>query len=84
MPSTRVVITIIAGVAALIAYFATKGSHATGSSWPLGYAMIAFAVVYTLGNIGMGVVQGMREAQRSGTGTPGAAGGTSPEQRPKG
>ena len=63
MPSARVIVTIIAGVAALIAFYASRGTYPPPSNWPLGFAMGAFIITYVLGNILWGVVQGMREAQ---------------------
>lgn len=69
MPSPRLVITVIAGIAAVAAFFAARGSYPPPSNWPLGYAMGALIVVYVLGSILWGVVQGMREAQNASSGS---------------
>ena len=63
MPSARVIVTIIAGIAAIIACYASRGTYPPPSNWPLGFAMGAFIIIYVVGNILWGVVQGMREAQ---------------------
>lgn len=62
MPSPRIIITILAAIAGLIAFLVARGHYPTGN-WPLGYCMGAFIVVYVLGNIVWGVMQGVREAQ---------------------
>jgi hypothetical protein len=70
MPSPRLLITIIAGIAAVAAFFAARGSYPPPSNWPLGFAMGALIIVYVLGSILWGVVQGMREAQKAPPGSP--------------
>ncbi len=63
MPSPRLVITIIAGIVALITFFAVRGSYPAGSNWPMGVAMGALIGVYVIGCLIYGFVQGIREAQ---------------------
>ena len=78
MPSPRVIITIIGAIAGLASFFAARGKYPSGSSWPLGWAMAAFILIYVLGNILWGVAQGMREASAKRS----ASGGQEPPRPP--
>jgi hypothetical protein len=69
--SPRIIISLIGGVLGIGAYFLTRGSYSE-STWPRVYALSTFIGVYVFGNILLGVVQGMREAE----------GATTPDPKP--
>lgn len=63
MPSARIIVTIIAAVAALAAFYISRGTYPPPSKYPMGISMAAFIGVYVVGNLLWGVFQGMREAR---------------------
>ena len=61
MPSPHVIVALVGAVLSAAVYFLTRGSY-DGPRVPVAYSLGAFIGVYVFGNILVGVVQGVREA----------------------